>query len=476
MSRLQERQAAVRAAKKIITPLQEHLPPPTQSQFNQLYKDIHEFMSGALREANRQGKKCVFVMGEIHQIILARNSLVVEKMFMLAAKQLGINTYIREGSDMGLMMKQTILVPMLREARAGSTEWDLAEVETHLLMDPLSKKFRIVSGETAGNEGVSDEERDRQIRVTITQQNQHALVRVGMQHLQGVSQKVAEKILTYPVNTVPAAHLTKIMAEMGDPSHAAPIIKFANDPKKTTPFAIAANLLSMNPDVLLAMADKAHVAFTSSLSSSSTAKVQEKLQEHANNAVLTPAPALSISTLAPTSRITSGVATLPSLAIAPTASSTVGPQYPIETVPLNELIRIGFWVASKLGFCAKPSSSPTPVTFSHSSLEKIHDENMREASAQQKLNAQGSSLEAALRDLFGKNYTEGDKAHQTKLKNFIVKVINGDVSLETGRKFNIISKIGNRHERAKQLDKLRRSMTGETRKAERRSERSGYSR
>jgi hypothetical protein len=435
--------------------VEKGLAAPTQAQVNELYEEIYNFMIEAMHEAKIQDKFCIFVIGEIHATNSGKGSLVIQKIFMQIAKQLGIKNVFLEGTANMLSLTRMLMVPMLKDMRAKLSDQEYIKfaneqpIRFYLIEQKLLNSFTIIPSEQNENSLAesSIEQIDQEMCNTIMANKNHGLFMVGLAHLNGISNcKLLEEIfLVYPVNTIEPEF---IRAALGEDEY----LNFAINSKKVKQFYLKARLLEANPDKLLAMVDKAHQQFLSR--KTNELSHQTNSQQHAQvsrgstaELPLTQTQLLqdkiSMKALADSQQTTCTCKTLIS-----------APPYPLETVPMHALIQAGFWAASKLGLCENPSYSAASIAFSNPFSEQIYREQQQETAAKLQLSKEGSSLEAAFHYFFGKKFNRGTEAEQQKQKKFLIKVINGEFDNETRIKFAALAQTQNDHQRNKEISKL----------------------
>lgn len=431
---------------------EKHLKPPTQNQINNLYIKIYNFMEERIAAARAQGKSCLFVIGETHRTDLGKSSMLVEKMFMHAGKRLGIKNLIVENGPDELRQKLEF-APMLEKMKIENPEQykiinNKMNVVNHIVKEKtLMEHYRGLPAEPT--RGATPSEREKIIFHTAAQQIGSGLMFIGNKHLKGSAEstELNNKYLVVPV-CAQSKKMLELTNERGT-EHDKTLLQFANDPTKVKQFGISARFVTMDPDLLSNMIREADSVFTPTkdLIADSTVIMNSKFEESKTIELTDLLVASTQSPLSP-------------LAIAETAeqSQTADPSFaeralvctPVN-IPGHLVCNFGMWVGSKFGWCANPFQSLVRVESSDTSLSEAR---VQLTSAKRQLESRGINFDNSLPYLFGKSYSQGTAAEQEKMRLFLVKIVNGDVSKEMGEQFNSLSNIRNDHQRAKSLNKL----------------------
>lgn len=129
-------------------------------------------------------------------------------------------------------------------------------------------------------------------------------------------------------------------------------------------------------------------------------------------------------------------------------------RYPLESVPICQLIQLGFFFLHKAGKCSKPIYNTATLIYNSPFLENLATAQQQEAAAELKLRAAGSSLEAALHYFFNKEHTNGDECKKLQQRRFLADIINGNSEKDISDQFNHIASIENAGERTQQMTEL----------------------
>lgn len=434
--------------------INKNLPLPKQSDIDELYQSIYEYMSFAKKEAEKTGKPPLFVIGEIHTVGLGRNSLVVKGIFLKVAKRLGLkNCFIEAGQkDLNMRLQLADAGKNLknRDPQLYKEFSEDMDISVSMLMEgSFYGGFNVVPTETMY---INDSaEREKNICNTVVRhQIAPALLTVGAKHLKGIS---THKELNKYFNVYLASSETPDMGEkLMDLSGISKTNNLRNDfawtSKSVKQFWFPAlNLLGVTPDDLLEMIKRAqttHIRLTSE-----TVYLDKQKKAFTNAPYSAPQLMSSKSVLVsqgPTqNRVSAEKASNDN-------NNGNNMAFPFD-VPIALLTEIGFWIASKNGLCEK-SSSATTFIFSNSIAENLYQEQQQEASAELQLKKKGLSLEAALQHLFVKKYTQGTEQEQQQQRRFIIEMINGDFKNDIREKFEELTTIQNDHERSKQIYKF----------------------
>jgi hypothetical protein len=464
------------------------LQPVTQQQINTLYREIRDYMVQAKEAATREGKQALFVIGEAHTIILGKTSLVVEAIFLHIAKQLGISHLYMEG-DGSILNDAREVAQMLENDRLVNPRfYQQAVVGTRVNANLLSrnsliKDLQIVPAEQSVSEDYADSVRRRAERETamcrtVVNSNRPGVLRVGMEHLKGIAEHplLKRNFRVFPVNTVRGIYINQFVSEEQRRDNY-PLYMYAVTSNNVKQFLINATLATVTPAALLDMVDNAHQNFLTVQQRNSRSAVRRQAKSQRQPASKTaaadnplpppPTPsgdAMLLAAQRPNSRPAMLERNVPLLADSQHAQATqtsthpaqttralqpaVISWHPLEKVPVTTLVEIGFWAASKLGFCANPLRSVVPVTFSNAVVTQLSEARMQAASADLTLQQKGSSLEASARELFGNHYRMASHGRKEQLKLFLSRVVNGDVPRGIGEQFNkIVAKNTNRQYR-----------------------------
>jgi hypothetical protein len=132
-------------------------------------------------------------------------------------------------------------------------------------------------------------------------------------------------------------------------------------------------------------------------------------------------------------------------------------RFSLETVPIHQLLQVGFWGAARRGLCPKVT---VPIWIEHATPQEeiLVSKAKCEAAANQQLQNRGSSLESALRFFFKKTFspkaTEKQIKNKLLVKEFLIRILNGESSTVVREIFNQHLTITNKHFREKNLIKL----------------------
>lgn len=119
-------------------------------------------------------------------------------------------------------------------------------------------------------------------------------------------------------------------------------------------------------------------------------------------------------------------------------------QYSLTASSAQAVIELGFLAAAQFGFCANPyrHQEIAAVIPANDVTAQLQYQREQHAAALLKLQKSGTSLQQLAQRCFGSN-------SDTKMNNFLVRVLNGDVTAEIGHKFN--KHVANPHTRLRHI-------------------------
>lgn len=376
----------------------------------------------------------------------------MEQIFLNIAQTFGIKTLFVEGNTQASKDFKEMLSSFAQQDYASEfskqVEINSHPLSLHLWNQTVIKDYQVIPAEDLLSEP-SFSKREMVMAKTILQEQKSALLIVGNMHLGGIYEntQLQQKFLINLVNTVDPL-FADILTE-GAPEqyryYKNPIVKNF----------IFTGMLETNLFEFPKMVKKANKYMINLLKQEAAAqkpdqKEQEPIFEKLSNIKQSATP-LSI-----------GISKRPLPELLPSQdkiiegkfSSAQSTRYPMESVPIAQLIQAGFWLAYKAGLCAKPEYNIATVVWHDKFSEDLANKRVQEAAAERKLHQAGSSLESALDYFFGKKYTQGTQQEQLQQKQFLIDIINGNVDSEISNKFNEVTIIQNKFERHKQMAKL----------------------
>jgi len=436
---------------------------PTQHQLDELYGEIYEFMVAKKAEAEKQGKPCLFIMGETHLTPLGKSPLVVQTMMLNIGLKLGIKTLYLESDPASLEQRKQLaaLAPKIKQKSAAEYqkfENDMAPT-VHLLRQPSFQKALTIHATIP--DGVSNSNQySSHASKYIRQKQTSGIFVTGLKHLQELSQD-KQLNAAYAVSIV-AAPIAEQIRAIGS-SKNDPTIEFALTDPKVQRFPVPGKLIDTRVDDLLKMVDQAKNNFQpqkqtkvakeeskpslSSRASESVRPVQaERIVHQKPMSIGEILSGSTFSAIRPSTVSNARAAAIPSFSVRSSVS-----QNPTATTSSTGLAMLGFWAGAKLGLCPSLSPSDLPITFSHPELAAAAQEQAREASAKKLLVRKGTSLEAVLMHTFDKEYTQGTSEKREQMQAFIIDVALGDVTSTIGKAFNQYSQIGDEQLRSAQF-------------------------
>lgn len=430
---------------------------PTQESINRLYTDMYQHMNTQLIAAKRAHKPALFVFGETHPGQLGRSSIIVERIAIRIAHRLGIKNIYLENGPNELAGRKKFISEFEQLKKQDPNKYNYfnhkMNVVNSVIRDPIINQFNLKAAEPA--RGATFAEREKIMMETISKGHGSALYLVGLKHLKvcGVDARLNKKYQVSLINSQPKDIIDRIAQRDKEVRPAdQELYDFALNSEKVNKFSVEGKLVDTDPDLLLAMVDKADKAFTppvSKKSKASTTTLKEKLKAPTS---VTPPAAPHLPYPEPRSSLSS--TQYPTLAPSECGllTSLFSNITQLDSSRIQPLFQLGMWVGAKFGLCPKPFSADVPF---------VTPALAAEASANRQLCKMGMTIDSSVRYLFGKKYENGDKETQEKMRKFVIDVVNGNVPKDIGEKFNAHANIGNAHERAKQLNKLMESTAGE---------------
>jgi hypothetical protein len=255
----------------IISNIEQEYAPIQQHHVEKLFKDIYFFVERSFFEAAKKNKPCLFIIGELHNFGIGKNSLFVEYIFSEVISYFGIKTIYSEGWEFPRIVKdvEDPISIAFQKSKYFKLSEDVSYIRTYLYNKLIKeKKFTYKLAEahevnTFVNSGY--EVREQTMVANLLLEQASTIFICGSFHAPAIflNANINNKFEVYLVNTIYDKVLDKFAQDSGAFGKEFALVAKKRDDilKKATTFLVRAQLLDVTSKDVFNMVDKAKMRF-----------------------------------------------------------------------------------------------------------------------------------------------------------------------------------------------------------------------